>query len=582
MKKKSKKIPDEEYGKTVMGNNPNFQSQNKKNHMGLVVGDKLQYNGQFYEIIYQIAKGGMGILYKGRNVNTGIHVAVKYYMYNRYYNHEKGCNECKDYFEREKRIIYKQSQSTVNSMHIIGDIVLNADKSPEFYILLEFIDGIPIYQWIQQRFPNPTSLNSNAICILIQKIIMPLAQHLTYVHSLGIVHRDISLENILIVESNNGPVPILIDWGIAKEINLNTLYNPSKPYLTSDSIQSTSIQNVGTAPELRGGLEPVAATDIYMLGHILFFLLTGKKSAFPMVKQDYVLNPISVNKNIDSNLNQIVQDMTQFEPADRIQKMNDVANRLNQYLMQNNQIISTKLNQDPTIRIKSPQYRAKPKINTNIVNPGQKMNQSKPQTNIGHQINSVPLQSTYKPSSIPLNSNDMHILKQIETAIGKKISLAATIQNNSPSATIQNSKVTSLNISNLNRSFLPEPIIRLSALSGLNLSLNNFTEIPKQVFQMRQLRHLNLSKNKISSITMHLDKLAGLTFLDLSSNSLKDLPSTIGNLRKLIFLSILNNPLAGLPVTISSLSDLKTFRVNSALIEGMSRNIRDWFQKLNH
>ncbi len=320
-------IPSAEYGVTEIGSSPknvpnraekigSSQIQPKK-HPGLKRGDVLQNKNDFYQIDTRIATGGMAIIWKAHNIKNKQIIVVKQFMTSKYYDPTTNKNNCEEYWQRERDIIQKQSLSPSTTMKCLDAIKSTDLGEPEYYLLLEYIEGLSLEEWIYRQ-PYLPSTNEELIFIL-EQIILPLCNHLNYIHEHGIIHRDITPKNIVLTTRNEQTIPILIDWGVAKEKAVDEMFSPQKPYFENNFEETIGIHSVGNPPEELGGFEPVAATDIYMLGNILFALLTkGMKFSKPIITQDYILHPNEFNPNIPTKLNGLVEAMTQYEPADRI------------------------------------------------------------------------------------------------------------------------------------------------------------------------------------------------------------------------------------------------------------------------
>ncbi|MHA1611439.1 MAG: serine/threonine protein kinase [Promethearchaeota archaeon] len=294
-----------------------------KNHASIQPGDKLQFDSSQFEVMDKIGTGGMGSVHKLRNIETGEIAALKEFYYSRFYDPESGKNFCEKYWTREALITELQSESPEKSMKSLGKLHLTEFHNPEYYIVLEFIDGIPLDTWYAQQITDINQLTISTLRTMVKQILMTITRHMYYCHQKGIIHRDLTVQNIMIVDDPEiGVYPIIIDWGVAKEISLDKMYNPRKPYYVSATPEATGIRNRGTPPEVMAGFEPIATTDIYMLGHIMFYLFSGGKYASAAAtNEDFVLHPGDFNPNLPDEFNKLVEYMTQYEPADRMADM---------------------------------------------------------------------------------------------------------------------------------------------------------------------------------------------------------------------------------------------------------------------
>jgi serine/threonine protein kinase len=299
--------------------------ENLKNHAGIMEHDKLELNGEIYEITSRLGTGGMSSVWKGRNSKTNKPVSVKEFFYTRFHDPETGNNYCEKYWNREIAITQLQSHSPENNMHYIGCLKLESFEIPEYYIFLEYIEGELLDSWFNKRYDSIEKLTEKELQMIITDLLMPIARHMYYVHNLpdkGIVHRDLTVQNLMIRKDPYAEkfTPIIIDWGVSKIVS--KMYNPAKPYYVSATPEATGIRNRGTPPEVMAGFEPMAATDIYMLGHIMFYLFSGGHYASSAAtNEDFVLHPRDFNPNLPSDFNRLVEYMTQYEPADRMESM---------------------------------------------------------------------------------------------------------------------------------------------------------------------------------------------------------------------------------------------------------------------
>ncbi|AFY53424.1 serine/threonine protein kinase [Rivularia sp. PCC 7116] len=129
-----------------------------------------------------------------------------------------------------------------------------------FYLVQEWIQGKTLTDIVE----NQGCLNEQAV----REILLSLLPVLEYVHSKGIIHRDIKPDNIILRSSNKKPV--LIDFGAVKE-TIRTAINSS-----GNPTQSMVIGTPGYMPIEQAIGRAVFATDIYSLGLTAIYLLTGK------------------------------------------------------------------------------------------------------------------------------------------------------------------------------------------------------------------------------------------------------------------------------------------------------------------
>ncbi|MTJ11967.1 DUF4101 domain-containing protein [Anabaena sp. UHCC 0187] len=130
----------------------------------------------------------------------------------------------------------------------------------EFYLVQQYVEGKTLTEKLQQQ-----GVLSE---ITVKEILINILQILEYVHSKGIVHRDIKPDNIILRFSDSKPV--LIDFGAVK-VTMNTEVSPS-----GNSHQSIVIGTPGFMPMEQSAGRPVFSSDLFSLGLTAIYLLTGK------------------------------------------------------------------------------------------------------------------------------------------------------------------------------------------------------------------------------------------------------------------------------------------------------------------
>src|SRR6056297_1923305 len=294
---------------------------------------KIRFGKHKYYAKEVIGKGQFGVVYyakaRKRRKDNGDkipkYVAIKEYYYSRFYDPSTKQNSCEEYFNREIKCTAIQSKYSGASLNLIDSGKIISKSNKEYYIVLSYIEGKPLDKWFADSFGKHPHLDDDEINFFTNNIIIPLARHLNFCHSKGLVHRDLSIDNIMIKSPQKGAViPVIIDWGAAKVRKPSEIMHPPKGYMQNQIMSNTAFVNKGTPPEIRRGYPPMAASDIYMLGHIMYYLYGGGVSSRPpKTVDDYVLHPKDNNPQLDSRYDQLVAKCTQYNPSDRIENMEE-------------------------------------------------------------------------------------------------------------------------------------------------------------------------------------------------------------------------------------------------------------------
>lgn len=201
-------------------------------------------------------------------------------------------------FQREAATLETLGEGSDQIPHLYAYFSENG----QFYLVQEWIQG----QTLTSKVAAEGPLSETAV----REILVSLLQVLNYIHSKGIIYRDIKPDNVILRSSNNQPV--LIDFGAVKETMATALNAQGK---------STYTMILGTpgfmAPEQAVG-RPVYASDIYSLGVTAIYLLTGKlpqdleidAQTEQLLWQQHVLN-------VSSSLSAVLDRAVQYQPRDR-------------------------------------------------------------------------------------------------------------------------------------------------------------------------------------------------------------------------------------------------------------------------
>ena len=202
-----------------------------------------------YQIVKQLGKGSMGVVYLGKDPYIERRVAIKVYRLPNDTSPEK--------IEAYKKRFFVEAQSAGRLMHPNIVTIYDADLQQEFYyITMEYIDGSTLEKYCKPDNLLPTER--------VLKIIFNVCKGLEYAHQNGVIHRDIKPSNIIL--SQSGQVKIT-DFSIAyvkrgQSTLVKGLFG-SPSYMSPEQVKEELITE---------------RNDIFSLGSVLYELLTGKKA----------------------------------------------------------------------------------------------------------------------------------------------------------------------------------------------------------------------------------------------------------------------------------------------------------------
>jgi serine/threonine protein kinase len=220
-----------------------------------------------YELLDEIGRGGMGIVFKARQRSLNRTVALKMIRLGEYAGHEE-----QKRFDREAQAIARLHHPNIVQIYEIGE----ADGQP--FLSLEFVEGDSL-----ARRLNGTPWSASEAAPLVEQ----LAHAMHYAHEKGVIHRDLKPGNVLLkVDSRqrNDTVPApqatddcllstsakIADFGLAKLAAEAGARQPE----TATAFGTPSYMAPEQADAKRGSVD--ARTDVYGLGAILYELLTGR------------------------------------------------------------------------------------------------------------------------------------------------------------------------------------------------------------------------------------------------------------------------------------------------------------------
>ncbi|WP_422927114.1 WD40 repeat domain-containing serine/threonine protein kinase [Singulisphaera sp. PoT] len=205
-----------------------------------------------YEILAELGRGGMGIVFKAWHAQLQRVVALKMLL-----SGEFARDEYRSRFRAEAESVARLQHPNIIQIFDIGEWRASELSPPVPYFTLEFVDGGSLSQQLADR-PWTAAKSAHAVSTL--------ARAVHHAHGQGIVHRDLKPSNVLITADGRLK---LCDFGVAKQ-------------LTGTDLKTLNGLLVGTpeymAPEQADGRGEQAgpAADVYALGAILYTTLTGR------------------------------------------------------------------------------------------------------------------------------------------------------------------------------------------------------------------------------------------------------------------------------------------------------------------
>jgi WD40 repeat protein/tRNA A-37 threonylcarbamoyl transferase component Bud32 len=214
-----------------------------------------------YDILQELGRGGMGVVYKARDTARDRVVAVKVILTER-----SAHPEIVHRFRREAQAAARLSHPNIVTVY-------DCDRDGDLHFLaMEYVPGITLQRLVDQSGPLPVAQAS--------EFVRQTALGLQHASEQGLVHRDIKPSNLMVVEPTRQfpgarPIVKILDMGVARLYQLRDFHEESLTTLTRDGVV------IGTpdfiAPEqLENPHEIDVRADIYSLGCTFYFLLSGQ------------------------------------------------------------------------------------------------------------------------------------------------------------------------------------------------------------------------------------------------------------------------------------------------------------------
>jgi len=266
-------------------------------HEGMTLGDR-------YTIIKKLGAGGMGDVYRAQDTKLDEEVAIKVI------NSNSVTDESLAWFKQEVKLTRKLSHPNIIRLHDLMEV------PGLVFITMEYVEGTDLRDILDKEKNRQMKLERAV------RIITQCCDALHIAHDVGVIHRDIKPQNIMISGGDRDIVKIL-DFGLAKMADTKGLSKTGLAYGTP---------NYMSPEQIRGKKNIDHRIDIYALGCVFFELLTGK---LPFDDEEMVqiflkhLNetpppPRKINPDIPEKAERIILKCIEKDPARRFQTCSEL------------------------------------------------------------------------------------------------------------------------------------------------------------------------------------------------------------------------------------------------------------------
>ena len=271
-----------------------------------------------YIIERVLGQGGFGITYVAKDHKSNSQVAIKEFFPDTMATRDgttvmSFTGERAESYEYGKNCFLQEAQTLAQFIENDGIVRIYTyfEENNTAYFVMEYVEGESFEEYIKQS--GGRIAYEEAV-----RILLPVMEALACVHEKGIVHRDVTPDNIFIC--NDGKVKLL-DFGAAR-------------YSIGDKSKSLDVVlKHGFAPKeqyTRHGKQG-AFTDVYSLGATFYYAITGKKlpDSIDRLEEDDMIPPSNLGVNIPEDKEEVLFKAISVQPQDRFQSMGDFIGALN-------------------------------------------------------------------------------------------------------------------------------------------------------------------------------------------------------------------------------------------------------------
>jgi serine/threonine protein kinase len=257
-----------------------------------------------YRIEGMLGVGGMGAVYKATNPDIkGSRVAIKVMN-----PAIAGAEQIRERFKREAAAV-----AALRTSHVVKVYDFNAEPDGTLYLVMELLDGHALRDEI---LPAPNYMDLARVQMVLEGALKGLAA----AHKVGIVHRDLKPENIFVADTDDGEVPKLLDFGIAR------VRSQDKNLTHTGSLMGTA--SYMATEQIAAGVGEIGPwSDVYAMGAILYEMLAGAPAfggntvteVLQRVLKSEVVPLVSVRPGLSKEVYALVERCMSNQPTQRPQ-----------------------------------------------------------------------------------------------------------------------------------------------------------------------------------------------------------------------------------------------------------------------
>ena len=261
-----------------------------------------------YRVVQLLGQGGFGRTYLAEDQGRfNERCAIKEFV--PIQEEDKFSDKATQLFQREASVLYQIEHPQIPKFRA------TFEEEKRLFLAQDYVEGPTYHEVLRQRQQQGRAFSETEVRQFLQQMLPVLA----HIHAKGIIHRDVSPDNIILRQQDN--LPVLIDFGVVKEV-------VTRMQLDGVVSHATTVGKAGYAPaeQMQTG-RAYPSSDLYALAVTAIVLLTGRE---PQMLFDDV-SGVWIWQNfvaVDPQLAAVLNKALSFKPGDRFQSVSEMAQAL--------------------------------------------------------------------------------------------------------------------------------------------------------------------------------------------------------------------------------------------------------------